>query len=220
MFYSNKPAKLVDTQPAALAPAAPHSELLIVEGDSAALAAAALRNPQTQAVLPMQGKPMNTLRISRDKLLQNPWFAALITALGAGVGDSFNPQHMRYSNIVLLMDPDADGIHCGALMLMFFYRWLRQPLENGQITLIRPPVGESINTRTGEVFYAESEPEFIQHCTQLHQTGEAAYCNTLKYRGLAGMPHTLLENTCINPQTRRGMVVGLKDAQLAMEVFG
>ena len=210
MFYTNTPVKLVDcfTQNT-------QSELLIVEGDSAAQAVVRMRNGQAQAVLPMQGKPMNTLAISQKKLLQSPLFKALIDAIGAGVGESFKLEKLRYQRIVLLMDPDADGIHCGALMLLFFYRWMRPLLETGKVILVRPPVGEVTDTQTGEVQYAYTEPEFFK----LLSGAENGHLQTVKYRGLAGIPQTFLEISCIAPQTRRAIVMGVQDAEIAQQVF-
>jgi DNA gyrase subunit B len=161
MIYTNHPIKLQDCrQHGAVA------ELFLVEGDSAASAVSSLRNQQAQAVLPMQGKPLNTLKASAKKVLENVLFKALIEAIGAGVGDNFDLKKCRYNRIILLMDADADGIHCGALMLMFFYRWMPQLLENGIIELVRPPVGEVLYTETAELQHAYTEAQFVSMCAQ------------------------------------------------------
>lgn len=112
-------------------------ELYVVEGDSAAGAVSRMRNAQFQAVLPMQGKPLNTVRATAQKVVANPWFAALTQALGTGLGDAFALQALRYDRVILLMDPDADGIHCGALVTMFFYRWMRPLLDDGRVGIAR-----------------------------------------------------------------------------------
>ena len=101
------------------------AELYVVEGDSAAGAVSRMRNAAYQAVLPMQGKPLNTVRATAQRVVANPWFAALTDALGTGLGDAFEIKALRYDRVILLMDPDADGIHCGALVTLFFYRWMR-----------------------------------------------------------------------------------------------
>jgi DNA gyrase subunit B len=119
MIFNNKPVKLQDCQQHGINSG---TELFLVEGDSASSAVGGLRNVQFQAVLPMQGKPLNTIKSTPQKMAENPLFKALIDALGTGYGDSFQLKNLRYERIVLLMDPDADGIHCGALLLMFFYR--------------------------------------------------------------------------------------------------
>lgn len=213
MFYTNQPVKLADCR---LHDSS--SELFLVEGDSAALAVTKMRSAQTQAVLPMQGKPMNTLTISEKKLLESPLFKALIDALGAGVGEHFELQKMRYGKIILLMDADADGIHCGALMLMFFYRWMRPLLENELVELVRPPVGEVTNTETGKVQFAYTDADFMHLCGQ--EKAEQNQLNSIKYRGLAGMPPHILARVCIEHETRKTSVMRTKDAEMAIAVFG
>ena len=195
------------------------AELFLVEGDSAALAVSNLRNKQLQAVLPMQGKPMNAYKSSLAKMLANPLFMALIDAIGAGVGDNFDVSKRRYSRIILLMDPDADGIHCVALMLLFFYRLMPALLVNGLLEIARPPVGEVLNRQTKMIEYADTDAQFMAlinaQKTQLNQSLES-----LKYRGLAGIEATKLEALCMNAQTRKTSVLSIKDAQIALEIFG
>ena len=212
MFYTNQPVKLTDCR---LHDGS--SELFLVEGDSAALAVTKMRSAQTQAVLPMQGKPMNTLTISEKRLLENPLFSALIDALDAGVGTHFDLQKMRYNKIILLMDADADGIHCGALMLMFFYRWMRPLLENGLVELARPPVGEVTQAETGEVQFAYTDAEFMRLCAPFNANKNQLH--SVKYRGLAGMPPDVLARVCIEPETRKTSVMYEKDAEMTIEVF-
>ncbi len=215
MLYSNKPVKLADCHQRGIETA---NELFIVEGDSAALAVTRMRNAQLQAVLPMQGKPMNTLKISEQKTCDNFLFKALIEALGAGIGDTFNINNRRYAKIILLMDPDADGIHCGALMLMFFYRWMRPLLESGMIEMVRAPVGEITDRQTGETQFAYTDAEFKRLWSQKDFGGETH--NTVRYRGLAGMPQIILERVCINVDSRKTNVMGIRDAEMAIKVFG
>ncbi len=213
MIYNNQAIKLQDChQPGATA------ELFLVEGDSASQAVASLRNAQLQAVLPMQGKPLNTIKAPITKVAENALFSALITALGTGVGDDFDLQKCRYGRIVLLMDPDADGIHCGALMLMFFYRWMPALLESGRVELVRPPVGEVLDTATGELQHAYTEAQFVRMCAQTKSADHQMI--TQKYRGLAGISPDLLARTCINPLSRKTSVMGVKDALMVMEIFG
>jgi DNA gyrase subunit B len=214
MIYTNRPIKLQDCRQHGA-----NAELFLVEGDSAASAVSSLRNQQTQAVLPMQGKPLNTMKASAEKVAENALFKALIEALGAGVGDNFDITKCRYNRIVLLMDADADGIHCGALMLMFFYRWMPALLASGMIELVRPPVGEVLDTETGELQHAYTEAQFVAMCAPLKAKASHKII-TQKYRGLAGIGPEQLERICINPQTRKTSVMGLKDAQMVIEVFG
>jgi DNA gyrase subunit B len=195
------------------------AELLIVEGDSASSAVAQLCDPQRQAVLPMQGKPLNAAKASAAKVLDNPLFKALIEAIGAGVGAGFEPAARRYERIVLLMDPDADGIHCGALMLLFFQRHMPALLVAGQVHMVRAPVGEVINTATGELVYGFIEPEFVALCAAGRAQYPASF-NAQRYRGLAGIAPSTLAHFCVNPATRRSTVIRPQDAQQAMDVLG
>lgn len=213
MIYNNRPVKLQDCRQHGA-----NAELFLVEGDSASQAVASLRQAQFQAVLPMQGKPLNTMKATPVKVAENALFKALIDAIGAGFGEHFDVTKCRYSRIVLLMDPDADGIHCGALMLMFFYRWMPVLLEKSMVELVRPPVGEVLDTATGELQYAYTEAQFVALCTQSKKSETEII--TQKYRGLAGIVQTQLAHICINPSSRKTNVMGIKDAQMALEIFG
>ena len=156
MLKNNRPVKLQDCRQHGA-----NAELFLVEGDSASQAVASLRQAQFQAVLPMQGKPLNSMKATPLKVAENALFNALIDAIGAGSGEHFDITKCRYGKIVLLMDPDADGIHSGALMLMYFYRSMRPLLESGMVELVRPPVGELLDTNTGELQYAYTEAQFM-----------------------------------------------------------
>lgn len=214
MYFTNEPPKLIDSREHGLVSGA---ELFIVEGDSASQAVAKQRDRKLQAVLPMQGKPMNAFRASQEKLEANVLYAALIDAIGAGVGDKLDISKRRYERIVLLMDPDADGIHCGALMMLFFYKWMRPLLAANAIYLVRPPVGQLTNLATQEIEFAYTVPNFKAFFEI--ENLEAEY-DLLKYRGLAGIPQTSLEACCVNPGTRRQIALTAKDAEMAIDVFG
>ena len=110
------PAKLDD---AAVHGGGSGAELFVVEGDSAAASVSRVRDPRFQAVLPMQGKPLNAVKASRQKVVSHAFFGPLIAALGTGIDADFRLGGLRYDRVLLLMDPDADGIHCGVLMLLF-----------------------------------------------------------------------------------------------------
>ncbi len=195
----------------------PGAELYIVEGDSASSAVCRVRDERRQAVLPMQGKPLNAIRATPKKVAANPWLAALTDALGTGFGDTFDIGKMRYGRIVLLMDPDADGIHCGALLLMFFRRWMQPLLASGRIAIARAPLATI--RLTGIQIHVRSENEYRFHCERLRGAGKTAF-ETVRYRGLAGMDLAVLAATCVDPATRFLSPLGIADADAAIAVFG
>lgn len=207
------PSTSVKLQPS-LAP----TELFIVEGDSASLAVARVRDEASQAVLPMQGKPLNATRAPAAKVAAHAFYAALIDALGAGMGDSFDLARVRYERILLLMDPDADGIHCGVLLLGFFHRWMEPLLASGRILMVRPPWGEVTLEGEREPRYAQTELQFQGYCDDLRSRGVAFH--TLRYRGLAGIHLPVLHATCVDPATRWTSVMTVQDAQMAALLFG
>jgi len=194
------------------------AELFVVEGDSAALAVSQVRDARTQAVLPMQGKPLNALRATAGRVSANPFFMALVDAIGAGWGGTLDLRAMRYERVLLLTDPDADGIHCGALLLMFFHRWMPALLEQGRLEIVRPPFGE-ITLGPGEpprLVY--SEPEFQAVSAQLRASGVAPF-TALRYRGLGSLGLETLETLCVRPGSRRSHKLAVADAEMAMAVF-
>lgn len=213
--YGQDPIKLQDCQVHGAESAA---ELFVVEGDSAAFAVASQRNPQLQAVLPMQGKPLNAVRASAKKVWANPLFCALTAALGTGWGGSFEPRSLRYGRIILLTDPDADGIHCGALLLMFVQRWLPQLLELGRLAIVRAPMGEIRRGDDGAPEYIYTDGHFQATCAQLREQDPTSF-RALRYRGLANIEPAVLERLCINPVTRHLRTLTSADAAAAMEVF-
>jgi DNA gyrase subunit B len=221
MHFHINPIKLNDSRQHGLDSGA---ELFLVEGDSASSAVNGLRNAQLQAVLPMQGKPMNAYKSSPQKVLENPLFDALQASIGAGCGASFNLAKCRFSRIILLMDPDADGIHCGALMLLFFHRFMPDLLAAGRVEMARAPVGEVTNKATKVTEYAYTDAQFM---TMLNgQKNQAIDANanqaieSIKYRGLAGIQANKLAELCINPATRKTSIMGMRDAAMALEIFG
>jgi len=191
-------------------------ELFVVEGESAALAVTRVRDAATQAVLPMQGKPLNTAKATERKLAAHPLFTALTASLGTGRGAAYDSAKLRYARVLLLMDPDADGIHCGVLMLTFFHRWMRPLLDAGRVEIVRPPWGEVIPV-DGAPRYAFSEPEF-QSLADAVRSREPAVAR--RYRGLAGIDSAVLFATCIAPATRRTDRITTGEAAAMIEVFG
>jgi DNA gyrase/topoisomerase IV subunit B len=144
-MFRIQPVKLHDCQQHGLGSGA---ELFVVEGDSASKTVCRARDPATQAVLPMQGKPLNALKAGKGVVERNELFQILIHAIGAGWDDQLDLTKLRYDRLILLFDPDADGIHCGALMSMFFHRWMRPLLDSGRLSIIRPPLYEISSPKT------------------------------------------------------------------------
>ena len=207
------------------------AELLIVEGDSASQAVCSLRDAEFQAVLPMQGKPANALKASARVLRENVLFGELRDALGYGAEENsktpaeVDPTRCRYSRVLLLFDPDADGIHGGALILIYFYQQLPALLSAGQISVIRPPLFELSYSetahpaapRTSKLAYTEEQFQQLQG--ELNLAG-AVRLTTRRMRGLGGMPTELLRSTCIDPTTRTAYRLSIADAQSAIAIFG
>lgn len=188
------------------------AELIVVEGDSAAAAVTRVRDPRLQAVLPMQGKPLNAVRASRSRVLGHPFFGPLAMAVGAGIEADCEPARSRYDRLLVLTDPDADGIHCGFLVLLFFHRWLRPLLDDGRIELVRPPWGEVVVA--GELLLAFSEPELATLATRARAESGAVR----RYRGLASLDAQTIRETCVDPTTRRAERVSAADVVAMVEV--
>jgi len=191
------------------------AELFVVEGESAAAAVCGGRDPTRQAVLPMQGKPLNALKATEKKVAANPLFAALEAALGSGSGEGVDVQKLRYKKVLLLMDPDADGIHCGLLLLGFFHRWMRPLLDGGHVWLVRPPWGEVV--LPGEPpRWPVSEREFLLAAGGNGQRP----AQIRRFRGLAGIDANVLKATCLDPATRRAEPVTTPEVAEMIELFG
>jgi DNA gyrase subunit B len=209
------PPKLIDCQ---FHPVGVSAELLIVEGDSASNAIGNVRDASFQAVMPMQGKPLNAWKASRDKVARNEFFDSLQNAIGAGWGDSFQLELARYERIVLVFDPDADGIHCGMLVLMYFYRWMRPLLNAGRIDMVHPPLFEITAPGMTELICAVSEEEaaVLLAKVQLEVNPNAV---KKRFRGLASMSASVLKQTCVQVATRHSFRMRAKDAEAAIAVF-
>ncbi len=213
MNFYPKPIKLHDCREHGLG-----SELFLVEGDSASKTVARARDSRFQAVLPMQGKPMNAMKASRNAAEKNELFRILIDCLGADWGDDFDLQAVRYERVILLFDPDADGIHCGALMLMFFFRWMRPLLESGRLCVVRPPLYEITSKDYTDAIHAYSEDHYRKLRDALDE--KKVSFKGQRYRGLASMNDDTLSKTCLDPETRRINRLENDDAQAAIAAFG
>lgn len=193
------------------------SELFVVEGDSASKSVVRARNPQLQAVLPMQGKPLNTIRARKATVAKCELFRALITSIDIGWDDECVLESLRYDRVILLFDPDADGIHCGALMLMFFHRWMRPLLESGRVCVVRPPLFEIVSPDASDRLHAYSEAHYQKLRAALDEKG--VRFEGQRYRGLASMNDSALVSTCIDPETRNLQQLSCADAEAAIRIF-
>ncbi len=210
-----QPTKLVDC----LEPGADRdAELFIVEGDSASLAVMNARRARDQAVLPMRGKPLNALRATRTRLLAYDLYRELIAAVGGGIEPEFNLGNVRYQRILILTDPDADGIHCGALLLMLFYRWMPALLAAGRIFAVRAPIGAIHRARDATPVLAYTDDHFQALCRALRERDELDF-TTLRYRGLGSIDRSVLQTTCLDAATRRAQPLSAQDAEMAISVF-
>ena len=212
------------TTPPALLDCARHgpesgAELFIVEGRSAAAAVAAVRDAQRQAVLPLQGKPLNAVRASAARVAADPFLGALAAALGTGWGAACSLAGLRYERVLLLHDPDADGIHIGALLLLHVERWLRPLLEAGRLERVHAPVGEVRGAPGTPSEFAFGDAHFRVLCERARERAGPAFVG-LRYRGLGSLGAAALRATCVDPATRLTTVLGTEDARYAAAAFG
>jgi DNA gyrase subunit B len=193
------------------------TEIYLVEGDSAGGSATQGRDSRFQAILPLWGKMLNVEKARVDRVYGNDKLTPVITALGAGIGDEFDANRLRYHKVIIMADADVDGSHIRTLLLTFFFRFMRPLIEQGYVYAAVPPLYKLTRGKTTRVAFSDEERDQVS--TELRGGNANVKVEISRFKGLGEMnPHELWETT-MDPEKRTIKRIELDDAVRADETF-